>query len=155
MPSIGPTAVLVLAGLAAAPVAASPSDEAAQDELLVVMRTVMPRVAYHALEPSANPVRVQATVFPGRIFQGVMGGLVGRLAGDEELGERAPLAASGPMMRLEPGTVAPLGHGPGLQVTGSASGGRGIGGSVGGAVLRATSGLGDTILRATGQGGGP
>ncbi|HZX80846.1 MAG TPA: hypothetical protein VFE72_07845, partial [Lysobacter sp.] len=66
-----------------------------QDEMLVVARSVMPRIAYRGLEPSANPVRVEATVFPGRVFQGVVDGMVQRLVGDEALGDRAPLLREG------------------------------------------------------------
>lgn len=154
----GPTTLVLLAAIASAPVAASAA-EAHGDETLVVARTVMPRIAYHALEPSANPVRTQATVFPGRIFHGMVDGLVGSPAGDDELGERASLQGTGPAMRLEPGMAGPVGHVPGALGPGASQGGRAIGGSIGGAVLRATSGLGDrvsqTVLRATSQGGGP
>lgn len=154
VPSTGPALVLVSALLATTTVVAAPADDA-HDELLVVARTVMPRIAYHALEPTANPVRVQATVFPGRVFHDAMSGLVGRLAADDELGEQAPLTATGPALHREPGSAVPIAHGHGLQGAAAGSGGRAIGGSVGGAVLRATSGLGQTILRATGQGTGP
>ncbi len=160
MPSTASITAFVLMALATAPaVAATPGDEAAADELLVVARSVMPRVAYHALEPTANPVRVQATVFPGRIFHGAMDGLVGRLAGDHELGERAPLAATDAASGLEPGMAGPLGHGPRLEHAGATQGSRAVGGSIGGSVLRATSGIGDrvtqAVLRATSQGAGP
>ncbi|HEY4581677.1 MAG TPA: hypothetical protein VIG88_02255, partial [Lysobacter sp.] len=79
LPAAGPA----LAGEAGAP--------GMQDETMVVARSVMPRIAYRGLEPTANPVRVEATVFPGRVFEGVVDGLVDRLAGDDELGDRAPL----------------------------------------------------------------
>lgn len=160
MPSTRPATLLVVAALASTPViAAEPSADVGRDELMVVTRNVMPRIAYHALEPTANPVRVQATVFPGRIFHGVMHGLVGRLAGDEELGDSVPVVATGPTPGLEPGMVGPLGHGPAAHAQAGGQGGRAMGASIGGSVIRATSGIGDrvsqTILRATGQGAGP
>lgn len=148
---------ILLATIAAAPVAAVAGDEAV-DESLVVARTVMPRVAYHALEPTANPIRVQATVFPGRIFHGMLGDLAGHLAGDDELGERASLHAGGPTLRPEP-MFGPTGPAPAEHVPVPGASGRSTGASVGGVVLRATSGIGDrisqTIIRATGQGSGP
>lgn len=154
----GPTLLVLLAAIASAPMAVSAAEEPV-DETLVVARTVMPRIAYHALEPTANPVRAQATVFPGRIFHGMVDGLVGSLAGDDELAERASLQPTGPALRLEPGMAGPVGHAPGAYGPGASQGGRAIGGSIGGAVLRATSGLGDrvsqTVLRATSQSGGP
>lgn len=139
--------------------AAPPAVAAAQDELLVVARTVMPRVAYHALPATENPVRVQATVFPGRIFHGVVDGIVGRLAGDDELTERAPLVAEGPAAAFDPVRAGPFAHGPGAVTTPSGAGGRTAGGAIGGAVLRATSGLGtrvgDAVQRAANAGAGP
>lgn len=151
MTSTGPT-LFLLALSVSAPAAAMEPAEGPVDETLVVARTVMPRIAYHALEPTANPVRVQATVFPGRIFHGMVDTLTGRLAGDDELSERAPLGPSGAPRGLEPGIAGSLSHGPGLQ---HAGGGRSVGGSIGGSVLRVTSGLGDRISQAVHGAAGP
>ena len=132
--------------------------EVGQDELMVVARSVMPRVAYRGLDATANPVRVQATVFPGRVFHTAIGDMVGQLVGDDELVASASPATAGPAAFLEPGAmVGPLGAGP--QGSAGTGGARGFAGSVGGSVLRATSGIGDRInaavQRATGPGGGP
>lgn len=160
MPFNRPVLVPILMALAAAPaVAAPPAGDGARDEELVVARSVMPRIAYHALEPTANPVRVQATVFPGRIFHGVIGGLVGSLASDHELGDRVPLVVDLPAGTLEPGLGGLMHHdGPRLGA-GSLQGSRSGAASIGGSVLRMTSGIGDRIgkavSRSTTVGGGP
>lgn len=146
--------LILLAAAAAAAGPAVAGDAVHEDELMVVTRSVMPRVAYRGLEPTANPVRVQATVFPGRVFHGAMDAVVGRLAGDEELGERAPMAAAAlPAMRIEAGAAGPLGAS--AQGTGTAP--RMATGAIGAGVVRATSNIGgrvgQAVLRATG--GGP
>ena len=158
MPTAAAPVVRVLAALLAIAAPAAQAQEAAGDETLVVARDVMPRIAYHALEPTANPVRVQATVFPGRVFHGAMGGLVQQLVGDDELTDTAARLDTGREAGLTPGMVVPLAHGPALQGGGAGSS-RAIGGSIGGAVLRATSGLGtrmsQAITGATSRGSGP
>lgn len=159
MPSITSATALALAALAALPAAAATPEADPRDQVMVVGRDVMPRIAYHALEPQANPVSVQATVFPGRVFHGVVDTLVGVLAADDELGERAPLLAPGPAARIEPGVMLPVADGPGMVAGGPAAAGRSGGVSLGGTILRATSGIGDrvgqTVLRVTAKGAGP
>jgi hypothetical protein len=146
---------IVVALLAPLPAVATPPDEAA-DETWVAARDVMPRVAYRALEPHANPVRVEATVFPGRVFHGAIGDVVGRLAGDQELDESAALVPSGQVPPAEPGAPRSMAPIAGLGGAGSDMGRRPGGASIGGAVLRATSGLGvrvgQAVQRVTGHG---
>jgi hypothetical protein len=154
MPTRSPLAAVALLAIAAPVVAAEPEAGPA-DETMVVARTVMPRIAYRALEPTANPVRVEATTFPGRVFHGAIDGLVGQLVGDDQLGERAaaPIASGG---RELPTHHAPLMDGPGLQGPGASTAPLGRGASIGGAVLRATSGIGSMVqdaVRRTGGGG--
>ena len=131
---------------------------AAQDEMLVVARSVMPRIAYRGLEPTANPVRVEATVFPGRVFHGVLDGMVQRLVGDDDLGDRAPLLRQGPAAARGIGVDVPV-AGLGLGGAGAGPGASRGGGSIGGMVTSATAGIGDRVnqamQRATGAGVGP
>lgn len=159
MPSRVLSIVVIAAGLQPAVALASPAGDDAPDETLVVARDVMPRIAYHALEPTANPIRVQATVFPGTVFHGAMGGLVQHLVGDDELNESVPLLDTGREHGFAPGMAGPIAQGPAQQALGAGGAGRAIGGSIGGAVLRATSGLGarmnQAISTATAGRGGP
>ncbi|GAB2511717.1 hypothetical protein [Lysobacter humi (ex Lee et al. 2017)] len=143
MPSTRPAHALTLLLLFTTPAVATEPMDVARDEQLVVGRTVMPRIAYRALEPTANPVRVEATLFPGRVFHGVMDGIVGRLAADDELGERVSPNGAG-AATFGRGGLVPLAHGPSASPTGG-PGARSAGGAVGGAVLRVTAGLGDRM----------
>lgn len=160
--SLPPLLLLLAASspVLAADAAQGPEADVAQDELMVVARSVMPRVAYRGLEATANPVRVQATVFPGRVFHASIDSMVGQLVGDDELVASASPATTAPAAFLEPdAAIGPLGAGPQGASAGAGGAPRGFTGSIGGSVLRATSGIGDRIstavLRATGQGGRP
>jgi len=150
--------ILLLALLASGAASAGETAPAGMaDETMVVARSVMPRIAYRGLEPTANPVRVEATVFPGRVFNGVVGTLVERLAGDDELADRAPLQRPGVTAMRGTG-VDMLGTGVGLQGAGPSASTR-TGGSIGSMVSAATAGIGDRVTqamqRATGAGVGP
>lgn len=129
----------------------------AEDHTLVAARSVMPRIAYRAHpDPKMNPVKVEATTFPGRIFHGAIGGLTGMLVDESIL--QGTSADGGPVSTVAaPNALQNLPHGLGAGGTGGA--GRtpvGMGASVGGAVSRATTGIADTITGVTSRlGGGP
>lgn len=55
------------------------------DHLLVVTRTVQSRIAYRGIPLEDNPVRVQATTFPGSVFHQTIDTAVERLVGDDDL----------------------------------------------------------------------
>lgn len=144
-PSVRPLFLLALmAAPAGAAVAAE--DGAAEDQTLVVARTVEPRVAYRALEPKDNPVRVEATTFPGRTFHAAIDAIAGdgiELAALDELAERVPVGsargAAGPLPTATlPAALAAPGAGP------AAAAGRG---GAGASVLRATSQIGPAVLQ--------
>jgi hypothetical protein len=123
------------------------ADAGMPDQTLVVARNVMPRIAYRGLEPSQNPARVTTTVFPGRVFQGRLDGVIGALVGDGALGETAPIlptaALRGPEPvngePREPRSAAPLGGGVSTS---------GAGGGLGGTVMAATAGIANTVTAA-------
>lgn len=81
----------VPAALAAA--IAAPAQEPAgaggpgEDPAVVVTRTVQPRIAYRGVPREQNPVHAQATVFPARVFHGTLDGVLGRIVGEEALGQ--------------------------------------------------------------------
>lgn len=146
-----PLAILALPAAATSPAGDAPTHE---DQTLVVARTVEPRVAYRALEPKDNPVRVEATTFPGRTFHGAIDGLVGadgiQLAALDELAERVPVtAARGPGAMLLPATTPSAAVQPGMGP--AASAGRG---GAGGAVVRATSMIAPTVLQGVAKASG-
>lgn len=144
-----PLPVLIVLLTAVAPVRAQDADAHA-DETLVVARTVMPRIAYRALEPTANPIRVQATTFPGRVFHAAIDGLVGQLVAEHELDERASPATPDAESAI-PGLARPMAEGPALRHGPGATAPLGAGASIGGAVLRATGGIGDLVQRSVGR----
>lgn len=136
---------------------AAPASAGMPDQVLVLARTVHPRIAYRGPAPDENPVRVQVTVFPGDAMTDSLGAIGGSLLGDGELAGTAPMV---PLQQLT-GPGGPL-MGLGAAFSGTGGSATPIGtaaNSVGGSVLRATNGLGSTITRAvmaaTGAGGGP
>jgi hypothetical protein len=121
-----------------------PADAGMPDQTLVVARNVMPRIAYRGLEPSQNPARVTTTVFPSRVFQGRLDGVIGALVGDGALGETAPILPTAALRGPEPvngepretRSAAPLGGGVSTS---------GTGGGLGGTVMAATAGIANTV----------
>lgn len=149
----------VLAGLVFAPAAwaqqaPTPHPGTGPDPVLVVTRTVQPRIAYRGLPRSENPVHTQATVFPAAVFHRTLDGVLGELVGDDALNQTASAGVTGfttgPAMTEATGMLgsnAVLGNSTtGIQggVVGAVGG---IGGA-GGAIGRATGGLGGTITGA-------
>lgn len=149
----------VLAGLVLAPAAwaqqaptTPPGND--PDPVLVVTRTVQPRIAYRGLPRSENPVHTQATVFPAQVFHRTLGGVLGELVGDDALNQTASAGVAtfttGPAVTDATGVLgsnAVLGSSTtGIQggVVGAVGG---IGGA-GGAIGRATGGLAGTITGA-------
>lgn len=132
------------------------------DHVLVVARTVQPRIAYRGIPLEDHPVQTQATVFPGGVFHRTLDASIERLAGDNELAQLASLGIErgvGPAL-----TMGRLGVvDPGLFVGGGAGAATPLrsGAGAGGAVSAATRGLGSMIqgsvlpVIATNPGGGP
>ncbi|MEI2432327.1 hypothetical protein RDV84_07095 [Lysobacter yananisis] len=127
--------------------------EPGADTTVVIARTVHPRIAYRALPAQDNPVRTEATTFPGQVFHATLsrslaplddaalgqhgsGGLGVAAAADAASAMLVPAAATGAGATFAgPGASAPLGASA----------------SVGGAVVGATAGLGDTLTGAVMQ----
>lgn len=144
-----PAALIGSAVAGPATPAATGQAQPAADPEVVITRRVQPRVAYRGVPLEANPVASRAAVFPRQVFDGAIDGIVGVLAGDDELDTR-------PASALQPqhvsNTVGAAGASAnallsGLQV---GSGAAPLGGSAraGGAVSGATAGLGSTITGA-------
>lgn len=150
MPILRPVHLSILLAFAGTAVASEAPGDGGRDETLVLARSVMPRIAYRGLEPTQNPVKVESTVFPGRVFGATLDGLLGTLVGEDALDERAPAGLAA--MRGS-GDVAPRpGFAPeprGALPAGGASAPLGAAGGIGGSVMRATSGIADTITAAT------
>ncbi|QQP94823.1 hypothetical protein [Lysobacter enzymogenes] len=147
---------LACAALAIA-VAAAPGAHAAEpgpDPSVIVARTVYPRIAYRALPVQDNPVRTEATTFPGRVFHATLDRSLAPLLDDAALGQHGSggigvAAAAGAVTGL---LVPSAGVGAGNAFGGpAASAPLGASASVGGAVIGATAGLGDTISGAVMQ----
>ncbi|MGY4514643.1 hypothetical protein [Lysobacter sp. HA18] len=140
-----------------------PQMDAAVDQTMVIVRDVNPRIAYRGpADTTDNPARVTATVFPTRVFNRALDGMMVSLVGDASLGDTAPTAIgaqpdparfASDMPELRDGR--PLGAGGGSTPMGSS----GAMGSIGGAVMSATFGIADTIttatMRASAIGAGP
>lgn len=150
----------VLAGLALAPAGwaqqapAPTTGNDNPDPVLVVTRTVQPRIAYRGLPRSENPVHAQATVFPAQVFHRTLDGVLGELVGDDALTQTASAGVAafttGPAVTEATGvlgTGAVLGNSPDGMPGGVAGAVGGIGGA-GGAIGRATGGLSGTITGA-------
>jgi hypothetical protein len=155
--------LLALCGLICLPalsVQAQQTGADSADPSIVVMRTVHPRIAYRGIPLEDHPIQAEATTFPGRVFRGVVDGVIGSLVGDAELGERG---AAGPavdaLVPLLERSTAPLGS----TLAGHAGGNTPLGASAtAGAVGGATRDLGSRITGALApivnpglQGGGP
>jgi hypothetical protein len=127
---------------------------ATADQTLVLARDVMPRIAYRGLEPSQNPVKVEALMVPGRVFHGTLDGVLGTLVDEDVLGDTAPTgladASTWPAAaRLGMDPAEARGNAPMAAGAGPTAGA-----GIGSAVMRATSGLSDAITRATARVGG-
>lgn len=162
-----------LSALAAPDVRAQASPEgavavsAAQDHQLTVSRTVHPRIAYRGIPLEDNPVRVQATVFPGQVFHDTLGQTMDLVLGiDLDQRGSAGIDAGAAARTLLVDGLPALGAGP--MFVGNAAGAApvGPGASVGGAASGATRGLGSLITgglmpilgssaSSSQQGGGP
>jgi hypothetical protein len=128
------------------------------DPVLVLTRTVQPRVAYRGLPADRNPAAATATTFPARVFHTTLGEATGEQLGDGSLGEVAgvPGLAGVPDSAASPGLRA-------AEVVGQISGSRGQppigpGATTRGAVSGITAGLGALVsgaVRQTRAGGGP
>lgn len=138
-----------------APAFAAPPPDGSSDRVadpqLVLARTVHPRIAYRGLERTENPVAVQATTFPARVFHDTVGVLVESVAGDAELGARGShglrraAVATGPVTSSTPpaseaGAGLPGATRPAVPV--------GAGASAAGAVGGATRQLGGRVSSA-------
>lgn len=121
------------------------------DQVMVVSRTVQPRNAFRGVPLEDNPVRVQATTFPGRVFHNMLDAGMEQLVGD---GELTQLGSAG----IDGGGAlhGALPAGSPLAVTASMFGGAGAGAATplgsapgpGGAVSAATRGL-DGLIRSS------
>lgn len=148
---------LAFAALAFACAAAVPGARAADpgaDTTVVIARTVHPRIAYRALPAQDNPVRTEATTFPGQVFHATLDRSLAPLLDDAALGQHGSGgigvgAATDAVTGL---LVSGAGLGAGNPLGGpAASAPLGASASVGGAVVGATAGLGDTITGAVMQ----
>src|SRR6476646_7520516 len=83
------TAAFVAGPACAGDPASSPTGmDAALDQTMVVVRDVNPRIAYRGpADTTDNPARVTATVFPTRVFNDALGGMMESLVGEESLGD--------------------------------------------------------------------
>lgn len=140
-------------------------DAGGEDPGVVVTRTVQPRIAYRGIPTQDNPIHARATTFPAQVFHGTMDDVLGRLAGEELLGQHgsaglagdvgraltgagpagtsaAPAAVFGPAAQ---GALGRVPIGPGATVGGATAG---IGERIGGSVLR-------VLAPAATPGGGP
>ncbi|ROU08689.1 hypothetical protein [Lysobacter enzymogenes] len=127
--------------------------EPGADTTVVIARTVHPRIAYRALPAQDNPVRTEATTFPGQVFHATLSRSLAPLD-DAALGQHGSgglgvaAAAEAASAMLVPAAATGAGAslaGPGASVPLGASA------SVGGAVVGATAGLGDTLTGAVMQ----
>lgn len=132
---------------------------AGQDQHFIIGRQVNPRIAYRPVPREDLPVRVQATVFPGRTFHSTLGsslalGQGGGTQGvdDAVLGQTRSVngwADGSPAMAsaLAPGQVVPgawqsSGAMPlGMNATGAGGATRGLGAGIGASVNSALQGL--------------
>lgn len=119
-------------------------DDQGPDHVLVVARTVQPRIAYRGIPLEDHPVHSQATVFPGGVFHRTLDASMERLVGDAELSQLGSLGIErgvGPAL-----TMGRLGLvDPGLFVGGAAGATTPLRSGAGGAVSAATRGLGSMI----------
>lgn len=146
---------LLLASVAAPAWTAEPAAPTGPDPAVVVARTVHPRIAYRALPVDENPVRIQATTFPGHVFHSTLDAVLLPAAGEADLAARGNAGLAG-RMAATTGLVSgvPLAM-PASALPIGAGGRTGVGAS-GPSVVGMTAGIADTVLRAVGvPGGGP
>jgi hypothetical protein len=131
-----------------------------EDPAVVVTPTVQPRIAYRGVPREQNPVHAQSTVFPGRVFHDTLDGVLGRLVGDDALGQTGSagvlqprdleaLTGAGGVLDARAGQV----HSSTAATAGPVSSIGAAGGAIGGAtgtIGRVTGGLGATITGALG-----
>ncbi|AXK73186.1 hypothetical protein DWG18_13430 [Lysobacter sp. TY2-98] len=123
--------------------------DAAQDQTMVIVRDVNPRIAYRGLPSTTdNPARVTATVFPGQVFGKALGGVLDTLVGDGALGDTAPTGFDARVAR-EPRMVG----GEPVELRGGAPVGAGaaplgMSGTIGSTIIGATAGIADTVTNA-------
>lgn len=145
------------------------STGAGKDPSVVIARTVHPRIAYRGVPLEDNPIRSEATTFPGTVFHGTMDSLMGELV-EDELGQHGSAgvmagaavqsAVGQGLPGLTGGALPGAGSGPAPSIGPGASVGGAVGG-VGAAVGNATSNIGslvtNSVMQAVGktQGGGP
>lgn len=148
---------LTLAALAFAALAAAPAARAAEpgaDTSVVIARTVHPRIAYRALPAQDNPVRTEATTFPGQVFHATLDRSLTPLLDDGALGQHGS-GGLGVAVAADAATallVPAAGVGAGNALGGPAAAAPlGASASVGGAVVGATANLGNTITGAVMQ----
>ena len=114
------------------------------DHVLVVARTVQPRIAYRGIPLEDHPVHTRATVFPGGVFHRTLDASMERLVGDAELSQLGSLGIErgvGPALTMgRAGLVY-----PGLFAGGAAGATMPLLSGSGGAVSAATRGLGSMI----------
>ncbi|MEH6418251.1 hypothetical protein [Pseudomonas sp. CGJS7] len=145
-----PLAAVCAAGLSTGELRAqSPEPSEPADPSIVIARTVHPRIAYRALPAQDNPVRTEATAFPGRVFHGTLERSLAPVLGDAELDQHgssglSPTAATQALTGLLVPTAGNTGAGAMLGPSASAPP-MGPTASVGGAVTAATAGIGDLI----------
>lgn len=159
-----PLATAVVLGMAVGAVAPARAQQA--DPTVVITRTVHPRIATRAIPKDELPIHAEAVTFPQTVFQGTLATALAPLVGDDALGETGSggvvtdaLGRAG----LGADAVGLLGATPlGRSGAGAGATPLGAGASIGGAVGRATGGLGDRItgavmqaVTATKPGGGP
>lgn len=123
---------------------------ASEDPTVVVARTVHPRIAYRALPAQENPIRTEATTFPGQVFHGTLDRSLAPLIGDAELGQHgssglSPSAATGALTGLLVPTESLGASGNNGLLGPSATAPMGPTASVGGAVTNATAGIADLV----------
>lgn len=137
----------------------------AGDPTVVITRTVHPRIAVRAVPKDELPIHAEATTFPQSVFQSTLATSLAPLVGDDALGETGSggividaLGRAG----LGSGSTGVFGALPLGRATTTGATPLGAGASIGGAVGRATGGLGDRIggavmqaVTATQQGAGP
>lgn len=152
-------AAAALAGLVVVPAvcaqdAPSTAPGTGPDPVLIVTRTVQPRIAYRGLPRDQNPVHTQATVFPAQVFHRTLDGVLGQLVGDDALNQTASAGVAGfttgPAMTDatgQLGTAVVMGTSQTALQGGIAGTVGGIGGA-GGPIGRATGGLAGTITGA-------
>lgn len=133
------------------------------DHIVVVVRTVQPRIAYRGIPLHDNPVRVQATTFPGRVFHQTLDASMEQLVGNGELAQfgSSGIGSGGAVHRALAGGLPSAGNPVMLGGAASAAATPLGGGAIAGDTMSAaTRGLGSLIqsslppILGTSSGGG-